>query len=258
MIIFSSVVFLFGMIIGSFINVCIYRIPRDESIWHPRSHCPKCGRLIHWYDNIPILSFVLLRGRCRSCGHKISQKYPFVELLTGLSFFLLAEKYAFQISLPIYLYFTFVLITISGIDFSSRIIPDVFSFSLIIVGLLFSPFNIQLAPSWHMRLINSAIGGVTGFVLLFFISYAGGKIMRQEVMGGGDIKLLAGIGAILGVHKTISTLFIAALIGSAAGIFLMINKKMNRKEYMPFGPFLAAGSYINLFLPDDIFRLWTQ
>jgi leader peptidase (prepilin peptidase)/N-methyltransferase len=255
MLFYLSIIFIFGLLIGSFINVCVYRIPRDESIVKPRSHCPLCNRIIRWYDNIPLISYILLRGKCRHCGTPISLQYPLLELLTGCAFALVAWRFPLSFSLPVYLYCTFVLITISGIDFYHRIIPDFFSFSLIIIGLCFSPFNDQLGIEWKSRVVTSLIGAASGFSFLFLLGYIGGKIMHQEVMGGGDMKLLAGIGAVMGWSKIIPTIFLASLAGSIIGILLIATRKMGRREYIPFGPFLAVSAYVNLFLPD-LWRYW--
>lgn len=248
--VYLSIFFLFGLVIGSFINVCIYRIPRDESIVSPRSRCPDCATLIHWYDNIPILSYALLGGKCRHCGKHISLQYPIVELLTGVLFLMVAWEYAFQPVLPVFLVFTFVLIVISGIDYHSQIIPDVFSYSLICVGLLFSFMNGTLGAAIPSRLGNAFLGSLLGWGILWSIGFAAQKAIGQEAMGGGDIKLLSGIGAVLGWQKVFSTLFIASLIASLFGITLIVMKRMKRREYIPFGPFLAFAAYINLFLPD--------
>lgn len=242
---------IFGLIIGSFINVCIYRIPRDESLWFPGSHCPRCGIPIRWYDNIPIASYLLLRGRCRACRTAISIRYPLMELFTGISF--AAVGYAYG-TVPVFslflLYYTFALITVSGIDYSHQIIPDIFSLSLIAMGLAASPFSPFFEGAAFHRLFASFLGGATGGGVLLIIGIAGEKVLKKEAMGGGDVKLLAGIGCYLGVPLTLSTLFIAALLGSVIGIALMLTGRMKRRDYLPFGPFLALAAWLNLFLPD--------
>jgi leader peptidase (prepilin peptidase) / N-methyltransferase len=249
------VVFTFGLILGSFTNVCIHRIPRDQSVVLPRSHCPSCNNLIKWYDNIPVLSYLFLGAKCRACGAKISFQYPFIELLTAVSFLLLAVKFPFDPIVFLYFYLAFVLIVISGIDYFWQIIPDFFSISLIIVGILFSAFNPQLGPDPRSRILNSIFGFVIGGVVLLIMGYLGGLIFKKEAMGGGDIKLLAGIGAVLGWHKVLSTLIIASFFGSLVGITLILTKKISRKDYIPFGPFLAFAAYLNVFLPDPQYIL---
>jgi leader peptidase (prepilin peptidase)/N-methyltransferase len=250
MFVFLLIVFMFGLIIGSFTNVCIYRIPRDLSIVKPRSSCPACGTLIRWYENIPVLSYVFLRGKCHSCGSRISLQYPLIELLTGVAFVLVAIRYPFQPLLVLYLAFTFVLIAISGIDYFTQIIPDVFSYSLVILGLLFSCINGSLGTSIVERILNSFFGVLLGGGILWGIGFAAEKAIGQEAMGGGDIKLLAGVGAILGWQKVLSTLFFGSLFASFLGLTLIAMKRMKKREYIPFGPFLAFASYMNMFMPD--------
>jgi leader peptidase (prepilin peptidase)/N-methyltransferase len=239
--------FLLGLMIGSFANVCICRIPNDESVVRPRSHCPKCGTLIAWYDNVPLLSFALLRGKCRHCGMHISFQYPLIELTTGVAFAVVGWFFPVEPVTILYLYVTFALIAVTGIDWHHRIIPDVFSLSILVLGIAFSPFNTALGTSVADRLIAAAIGAATGFGVLFLVAYIGQVVMGQEVMGGGDIKLLCGLGAVLGWEKTLATLFLASLLGSIGGIALMIGGKMKRRDSLPFGPFLAGAAFANLF-----------
>jgi len=176
-----------------------------------------------------------------------------LEILTGICFVLVADRFSFHpLELALYLYFTFALITISGIDFFFKIIPDELSLSLIVLGLLASPLNYDLGPEWKFRLINSVAGGTVGFLSLFLIGCAGEKLFHKETMGGGDVKLLAGIGAMIGLSKTLSTLFLGSLLGSVLGIVLIAAGKIERKDYIPFGPFLAAAAFGNLVLPRQI------
>ncbi|MHB9156000.1 MAG: prepilin peptidase [Endomicrobiales bacterium] len=249
---YLSFFFITGLIFGSFANVCIYRIPRDESVSRPRSRCPACGNLISWHDNIPVISYLLLKGKCRHCAATISLRYPLVELATGLSFLLVAWQYAFAPALPVYLYFTFAMVVISGIDFSHMVIPDVFTFSLIAAGLATSFFNLPLGADAKARFLNSLTGGVLGGGGLLLVGYLGGKVFHKEAMGGGDVKLLAAAGTILGWERTLTTLFAASLLGSIAGILLISTRRLRRDDYIPFGPFLAAAAYLNLFLPGTL------
>lgn len=242
--------FIFGLIMGSFANVCIYRIPNDKSVSTPGSYCPSCLNPIKWFDNIPVISYIILKHKCRYCNQKISIQYPLIELITAVLFSLVAWNYKFELVLPIYIYFTFSLVVISGIDYFHKIIPDIFSISLIIIGLLFSFFNVQLGLEWKSRFINSFIGVMAGGGGLLLIGYIGEKILKKEAMGGGDVKLLAGIGAVLGWEKTIAVLFVASLLGSVFSIYFIVTKKIDRKDYIPFGPFLSAAAYINIFLPN--------
>jgi leader peptidase (prepilin peptidase) / N-methyltransferase len=249
------VVFFFGLILGSFANVCIHRIPRDESIIFPGSHCPSCNNLIAWYDNIPVLSYFVLRGKCRRCSAKISLQYPAVEFLTACMFLLVAIKFPFDPVIFLYLYFTFVLVVISGIDIFWQIIPDFFSLSLIAVGLASSAFNSQLGPDVKSRILNSLIGTLTGGGFLLVMGWLGELAFKKEAMGGGDVKLLAGVGALLGWHKALSTIIVASFLGSIIGITLILVRKLSRKDYIPFGPFIASAAYLNVFLPDPQYLL---
>ena len=248
MILYLLFFFCLGLALGSFGNVCIYRIPRDESVCTPRSHCPSCNQPIRWYDNIPLLSFILLGRKCRGCGYPISWQYPLFELLSGLSFLLVAWRYAFQPVLPLYLFFTFVLIVVSGIDFFHQVIPDIFSLLLVLTGLGFSFFNAYLGDSWKLRFLHSFLGLIAGGGILLLVSSLGEKLLKKEVMGGGDVKLLAGIGAVMGIWQILPVLFLASLIGSIFGITLIVSRKMTRQDYLPFGPFLALAAYLSLFI----------
>ncbi|MBN1621944.1 MAG: prepilin peptidase, partial [Endomicrobiales bacterium] len=252
MFIFALFIFLLGLIVGSFVNVCIHRIPRNESILKPRSHCPNCNKTIKWHDNIPLLSFIVLKGKCRFCKSRISWQYPIIELLTAILFTNLAFKYynnpAFLI---IYILFTLILIIVSGIDFFHQIIPDTFNFILIIGGLLFSFINFQLGADLKIRLINSILGGLVSASCLFIVGYIGTRIFNKDAMGGGDIKLIAGIGTFFGISKTLLVIFIGSLLGSIIGISLITLNKLDKREYIPFGPFLAASAYLSIFIPND-------
>jgi leader peptidase (prepilin peptidase) / N-methyltransferase len=253
---YFTTIFCLGLILGSFANVCIHRIPRDQSVVLPRSHCPQCNTLIAWYDNIPVLSYFILSAKCRHCGTKISFQYPLIELLSGILFLLLAIKYPFDPAIFLYLYFAFVLLVISGIDFFWQIIPDFFSLSLIVVGIAASAFNPELGLNPKARILNSIIGMLTGGGILLIMGFLGQLVFKKEAMGGGDVKLLAGIGAILGWHKVLSTLMIASFFGSVIGISLIVSKRMSRKDYLPFGPYLAFAAYLNVFLPDPQYFLY--
>ncbi len=250
MILYLTFFLALGLVFGSFANVCISRIPKGESVVFPKSHCPKCNKLIKWYDNLPLLSYVILKAKCRACGEPISIQYPLVELITGCSFLALALNIKDPALLAFYLLLTLVLIIISGIDFHVQIIPDSLSLPLIAAGLLVSPFNNSLGSGVVHRILNSFLGVLAGGGSLFLLGFFGEKIMKKEAMGGGDVKLLAGIGAVIGWSKIFSVLFVASLVGSVFGILLIMAKKIERTGYIPFGPFIAVSAYINLFLPD--------
>jgi leader peptidase (prepilin peptidase)/N-methyltransferase len=249
------VAFVFGAIVGSFLNVCIVRIPKGDSIVYPASHCPSCKKPIRFYDNVPLLSYLLLRGRCHSCGERISPRYFFVELLMGcLS---VALYYQFGLSLALLVSFIFVaaLIVISFIDLDVRIVPDVISLPGIVAGLLFSivgrylindSFNV--IPSPLSALIGVLIGG--GFLLALAWAYE--AFTGVEGMGGGDIKLLAMIGAFLGWTSIPFTIFFASLTGSVIGLGFMIAKGVGRRFALPFAPFLCLGALLYLFFGNRL------
>jgi leader peptidase (prepilin peptidase)/N-methyltransferase len=245
-----TLLFIFGAIVGSFLNVCIVRIPHGDSVVQPPSHCPACKKAIRFYDNIPLISYFVLLGRCRDCGERISPRYVLVELL--MAFLVVALYYQFGISLAFLVSVIFVaaLIVISFIDLAVRIVPDVISLPGIVAGLLFSvigrylihdPFD--LVPSPLSALLGALIGG--GFLLALAWAYE--AFTGVEGMGGGDIKLLAMIGAFLGWPSIPVTLFLSSLGGSIIGITAMLIKGVGRKYALPFAPFLCLGALLYLF-----------
>jgi leader peptidase (prepilin peptidase) / N-methyltransferase len=253
------VAFVFGAIVGSFLNVCIIRIPKGDSIVDPPSHCPSCKTDIRFYDNIPLLSYMALLGRCRACGERISPRYFFVELL--MSCLAVALYYQFGFSLAFLASFVFVaaLIVISFIDLDVRIVPDVISLPGIVAGLLFSvvarygindPF--ELIPSPLSALIGVLVGG--GFLLALAWAYE--AFTGVEGMGGGDIKLLAMIGAFLGWTSIPFTLFFASFAGSVIGLGFMIGKGVGRRFALPFAPFLCLGALLYLFFGNVLMELY--
>ncbi len=241
--------FIMGLIFGSFANVCIYRMPRDMSIMKPASHCTNCNNFIKWYDNIPIISYLFLRGKCRNCGAKISFIYPAIEFLCGLLFASMYFHFGFSYVLMPFCLLAFSLLVITAIDFEFQIIPDEFSFMLMIVGLIISFFNPILGDAFLQRILNSFIGLLVGGGSLLFVAIVGKWIFKKDAMGGGDIKLMAGVGAFIGWEKVLFAIFLGSLFGSIVGIFLILLKKIIKKQEIAFGPYLALGSYIVLFLP---------
>ncbi|MBI1953666.1 MAG: prepilin peptidase [Candidatus Omnitrophica bacterium] len=255
-----SAVFLLGLVAGSFLNVCIWRLPAGEQVVKGRSHCRACGKTIPWHDNVPVLSFLALGGRCRFCKAGISWGYPATELATGLLLALLFLKFGFSAEFLVYAALAAALVVASGTDLREQIIPDQVTLPglPIAVGLSF------LVPSLHgvssrwagagLSLAGAAAGG--GF--LWLIGAAGSRIFRREAMGGGDVKLMAMVGAVLGFQKTIlANLFLAPLAGSAVGLVLKLRYK---KEVIPYGPFLSAGSLAALVWGEAIigwyWNLW--
>jgi leader peptidase (prepilin peptidase)/N-methyltransferase len=245
--IFQAIAFLYGLCFGSFMNVCIYRLPESKSLIKPGSMCPQCGRAIAFYDNIPVISFLLLRGRCRHCGTPITWRYPLVELLGGLA--ALAAVTKFGLSLPALVYFIFiaVLIVVTFIDIDHRIIPDVITLPGIVLALAAS----FLLPrvGFTDALLGIALGG--GSLLAVAAIYR--LITKNEGMGMGDVKLLAMIGALIGWKGVIFTIFIGSLTGSLVGFVLVLaQKRKDLKLAVPFGPFLSLGAAFYIFAGPEL------
>ena len=245
-----AAVFAFGAIIGSFLNVCIVRLPEQRSIVRPPSHCPTCRRDIAWYDNVPLLSYMLLRGRCRGCGTRISPLYPAVELLTGALAVALWLRLGPTLAFAGYFAFAAALITVTFIDLDHRIIPDVISLPGILMGLAVSFVSPLVTP------VDAVLGILAGGGVLLAIALAYQAIRGQEGMGGGDVKLLAMIGAFLGWQSVFVTLMVASLIGSLIGVVLMLYQRADTKFAIPFGPFLACGALVYLFFGDRILAFY--
>ena len=239
-------IFILGLIVGSFSNVCIYRIPRNESIIYPASHCPKCHTTIKPKDNIPLLSYILLKGKCRNCKTKISIQYPMVEFLSGLIYLIIYLIYGLSVQTLIYTILSSALIIIAFIDLNEQIIPDVISLPGIVTGFIISFF----VP--YISFINSALGVVVGGGIILVISLGGSVIYKKEAMGGGDVKLAAMIGAFLGWRYIIISLFLGFFLGALAGIILIIAKIKKREDVIPFGPFIVLGSLITLLWGEQI------
>ena len=242
--VFSSI---FGLIFGSFLNVCIYRIPREKSIAWPPSACPKCNAHIKWYDNIPVFSFLWLRGKCRNCKQPISVQYPLVELLTGVLTFLFVWRYGLTPWTFVVLAAVYALVILSVIDLELMIIPDRFSLGLIGLGLAFAWLNPNFEGIWWQKELLSLLGAGVGLFGVLAIALIGTWWFKKEAMGGGDVKLMGGIGALIGWEGVITTLIFASFLGLIYAIFLMIFKGKKGADAIPFGPFLSMGALINLF-----------
>jgi leader peptidase (prepilin peptidase)/N-methyltransferase len=239
-------VFLLGCCVGSFLNVCIYRLPQDLSIVAPRSYCPQCRAPIHGYDNIPLVSYLLLRGKCRNCGARISWRYPFVETLAGGFAVALFVKYGLGLSFFSCSAFTAALLVITFIDLDHRIIPDLISLPGIGIGFILSFFE----PTLSVK--ESLIGLLAGGGSLYLVAVAYEALTKREGMGGGDVKLLAMIGAWLGWKAVLFTLFFASLSGTVIGGGAMLAQKQGRHYAIPFGPFLAFGALAYLFFGPQL------
>ncbi len=301
--------FVFGAVVGSFLNVCIYRVPKDESVVFPPSHCPRCDYRIRWYDNIPIVSYLLLRGNCRSCGCRISPLYPLVELLNGLLTMFLFLRFGATPTFLVLFLFCAALVVITFIDLEHQIIPDVISVPGILVGYLASLFvpvfsyrvflsgittgfgtllillagyrwltrredepgvlkelvqlSLFAAPAalaaWHYAPLfpfhswaDSLSGILVGGGSLLLVASAYAAIAGREGMGGGDIKLLAMMGAFLGWRAIPFIVFAGSLVGSVIGITVMVLQKKDSKLALPFGPFLAFGAVLYIFFGRQI------
>jgi leader peptidase (prepilin peptidase)/N-methyltransferase len=242
-------IFVWGLCIGSFLNVCIFRLPAAQSLIHPRSTCPRCQTPIKFYDNIPVVSYVVLRGRCRHCGQPIALRYPLVELLTG--FFALAAYLKFGLTWASLVYFMFIaaLLVITFIDLDHRIIPDLIS----LPGI-----PIFFAASWiipQMTWFDSLVGIIVGGGSLLTVAWVYKLITHKDGMGGGDIKLLAMIGALVGWQGVLMTIFVASATGTLAGFLHMLQaRQRNMKLAIPFGPFLATGALVYIFWGEQLIR----
>ncbi len=256
----AAVVFIFGAIIGSFLNVCIARIPRRQSIILPASHCPLCKKRLRFYDNIPLISYILLRGRCRFCGAAISPRYPVVELLMAV--LTVGLFYWFGLSLAFFIYLVFVaaLIVIAFIDFDFRIVPDVISLPGIGLGLAAAIVNRQFSLGVSSSALPSPLSSVFGLLLgggiLWAVAWVYQLLTGKEGMGGGDIKLLAMIGVFLGWASVLLTLFLASLSGAVVGLSLMFAKGVDSKYALPFAPFLCLGALLALFFGGDLISFY--
>jgi len=233
--------FVLGTCVGSFLNVCIHRLPIGKSIVSPSSHCPACSTPIPWYYNLPMLSYLVLKGRCASCSAPISARYPLVEFMTGVFAGVYYLHYGWGLTTLVYFCFTAALIVVTFVDLNFRIIPDVISLPGIAAGLGVSFFRNDLSPM--DSLWGILLGG--GVLLAVFFGYY--LITRREGMGLGDVKLLAMIGGFLGWKAVLFVLFSSSLLGALSGLAVMASRKGNLKLAIPFGPFLAIGAILYIF-----------
>ena len=249
------VTFIFGAVVGSFLNVCISRIPKGDSIIRPPSHCPKCKTAIAFCCNIPLLSYLFLRGRCRACGERISFRYFAVELLMASLAVALFYQFGFGLAFMLGFVFIAALIVISFIDLDVRIVPDVISLPGIVVGLLLSIIGHYLLRD-PLGIVPTPLGALLGVLLgggfLLAVAWAYERFTGVEGMGGGDIKLLAMIGAFLGWPAIPLTIFLSSLGGSVIGVGFMLAKGVDRRFALPFAPFLCLGAVVYLFFGRDI------
>lgn len=265
-------IFAIGTAIGSFLNVVIHRVPLEESVVFPSSACPKCKNDIKFYDNIPILSWLILGGKCRNCKSPISARYPAIELLTGLIFLLAAWQIGFNFFLPVALIFFSAIIALIFIDAEHMILPNVITFPLLGFALLvrlifplffsanyFSDINyyplnlLSEYPAWFISLCGAILGGLVGGGSLWLVGEIWKRLRGVDAMGLGDVKMLFGVGALLGWRLTLLTIFLGAFTGAVAGI-LVIAKQKNKdlQTQIPFGIFLGIGSILALLFGEQL------
>ncbi|WP_028579532.1 prepilin peptidase [Desulfogranum japonicum] len=247
----AGIVAVFGAVIGSFLNVVILRLPEEgASIVYPASHCPQCKTPIQWYDNIPILSYCMLLGKCRNCSERISIQYPLVEACMALLAAATFLQFGLGFDFFYYLFFVACLLVIIFIDIHHQIIPDVISLPGIAIGVAGSFFSQNI--TWQQSVFGVLFGGG----ILFLVSFVYFKIARQDGMGGGDVKLLGMLGAFLGWPSLLFIIFFSSLTGSIVGIAAMVKQKKGGKTRIPYGPFLAVAGYLFLFYQDRIYQIW--
>jgi leader peptidase (prepilin peptidase)/N-methyltransferase len=236
---------MFGLVIGSFLNVVIYRLPLGQSLATPPSRCRACGYSLRWFDNIPVLSWVFLRGRCRKCGVSVSWQYPLVELITGVLFVLVVSLTPMGPLVASRLILVCILIALFGIDLEHQILPNSITLPGIVIGVLFS---LIVPPGLKDALIGAAVGGGS----LYAIAAAYYLWRREEGMGMGDVKMLAMIGAFLGWKAVLVTLILASFCGALVGLGMMALQRGSMKYALPFGTFLALGSLAAMFVGDPL------
>lgn len=240
--------FTFGGIVGSFLNVCASRLPAGRSLWRPGSACPACAHPIRWYDNVPLLSFAILGGRCRDCRAPIAWRYPVVELATAALFALAWVRIGWGWELPLALLLLSILVVITVIDLEHHLIPDRITLPGIVVGLAAS------ATVGRTLWLDSVLGVLLGGGIFFAIIQASHLILGVPGMGGGDLKLGAMLGAFLGWKLLLLGLFLAVLVGAAVAVVLLAAGRKGRKDPVPFGPFLALGGAASLFWGEEMLR----
>ncbi len=242
---FYILMFILGAVIGSFLNVCIYRIPRNETVVYNSSHCIKCIHKLKAVDLIPIFSYIFLKGRCRYCNEKITPRYFFVEIITAFTLLLFFYKYNFTLELLKYASAAFILIVISFIDLEHQIIPNRLVAAIFIWAVIWQIITPQI--SW----LNAAGGALLGGCLLLFLA-----VVSRGGMGGGDIKLMFAAGFLLGLKYTVLALFIGFLFGAIVSIGLIVAGIKKRKDLIPFGPFLSLGIYFVLLWGEGIIKVY--
>ena len=247
-------IILFGLIFGSFANVCVHRLPLDLDITIERSFCPKCKKKIVWYDNIPLLSSLILSFKCRTCKKKISKQYFIVELLTGLAFIFFYKTLGLSFDFILICIIFLILLIIFFIDLKHYIIPDSLNFSLILIGII-KNFTTQDLLKFNYNLPDSLFGGALGYLMIWLIIFIYKQIRNKEAMGLGDAKLLSAFGFLLGFQAVLPIVFIASLTGLIYVLPSLIINKKNLQNIIPFGPFIIISGIIYYFCAESIFLL---
>jgi len=265
-------VFLMGLIIGSFLNVCILRIPAGQSVVRPSSRCPQCHAEIKAYDNIPVLSWLFLGGECRGCKTKISPLYPSIELLTGVLFVVCYLLFGDSLATAKWGVFSALLVVLTATDIRERILPDVVNLTGFVMGLLFSIFMVPTdgASLWLSNLmfefpppravlsvVDALMGAAVGAGLLWIVGEGYFKFRGKEGMGLGDVKMMGMVGAFLGVKRTLLTVLLGSLLGSVIGILIVLATRKGRDYELPFGAFLAAGALLVIYFGTPLLN-WYQ
>ncbi len=271
---FYVVIFVFGGMVGSFLNVVIHRVPNEESIVFPNSACPKCGESIKPYDNIPVLSWLILQGKCRNCKNQISARYPAVELLTALLFTVVYWQIGFSAFLPVCLIFVAAMVALIFIDAENMILPNVITYPLFVFAFLvrliyplffgasvFSDFKVfplnylQDYPVWLVSLAGAILGGLVGGGFLWLVGEIWKRLRGVDAMGLGDVKMMFAVGALLGWQLTVLSIFLGAFSGAVIGVFLISRQKdKDLQTQIPFGIFLGIGSIIALLFGEQLVR----
>ncbi|MTI54226.1 prepilin peptidase [Geosporobacter ferrireducens] len=248
----NIIIFIYGLLIGSFLNVCIYRIPIEKSIIFPASHCPLCSTSLKPIDLIPVASYLSTAGKCRYCGEKISLRYPTFELITALIFSLLYYIFGLSVDFFVYTFIASLLIVVTGIDLDYQIIPDeivLIGIGAAVIYILYSYFILKIPISLLSHLGGLLVGG--GLFLLIAIASNGG-------MGGGDIKLMGMLGLWLGIKGILITTFLSFIIGAVISLILLATGQKTRKEAIPFGPFIAAAALITICFQEELLTWYIQ
>ncbi len=265
---------LFGLVVGSFLNVCIHRIPRKESVVFPGSHCPSCGTPIRPYDNVPVLSYLWLRGRCRFCKGTISPRYPFVEMLTSLAFYACSVAWDFSPPTFVNSLFLAIILALVFIDFDHQILPNILTLPGIVIGILASPLQSEAfyrdplshsaasallsnSPEVVLPWVGATLGSLLGGGFLYIPAFLYKAIRKKQGLGMGDVKMMAMVGAFLGWRMAFLTVFAGSVLGSIVGVSLVLFRGESLQTKLAFGTFLGSGAVLALFFGVSILRWYT-